>query len=431
LISGRQTSFRPMTNWLRNNIIFIALIIAMPLPHLFSNTVILNYMDMFQYLKVVRDFQNDHWSLFFSNTRTNLYPLFLFVNFKIFGTNLLAIKYLHVFVLTCLLLECWLLGKLLFNNNSGVITAILVCTSYTFTHFLFSPHIDLLLLTMLLLSLIVTFIALERKPNSAFWMACSGILIGISFLLKESALWLLFFVPVYSILKHLKIKEAIKRWCIQLAPLLIIAAPVLYYQYNWFFARYINYPMNWISLMFSGDTVILSENAGGYLQQEASFLNMFTFLLAPIFWQWEPILPIPKNLIILEQVIIVGGGLYYFIKKTSLPNSKIFLLTVLIVFLPRFIVFSVNAYKIRQVLPFFFVLYPILGNGLYHVLIKCKSSLLPYTEVRRIRIAMVLFVFTFYALRMMFSIDGMTLTLNSAEFNYQRKQILPLQSEVK
>jgi len=284
---------------------------------------------------------------------------------------------------------------------------------------------------MLLLSLIVTFIALERKPDSVFWMVCSGVVIGISFLLKESAIWLLFFVPVYSLLKRVKIKEAMKGWCIQLAPLFIIAVPIIYHHHNWFYMRFISYPIDWISLMFSRNTVILSDYAGGYLQQEATFLSMFTFLLAPIFWQWEPILPIPKNLIILEQVIIAGGGLYYFIRKTSLPNSKIFLLTVLIVFLPRYIVFSVNAYKIRQVLIFFFALYPIIGNGLYHAFIKCKFSLLPYTELRRIRMAMVLLVFTFYILRMTFCIDGIMYTLNSAEFNYQRRQILPLQSEVK
>ena len=417
--------------FIRNNIIYIVLICLLPLPYLFSDTVILNYMDMYQYLDVVEDFQNDNQSFFFTPRRTNLFPLILWLNLKIFGNALLAIKFLYVFVIMLLLLECLILGRLLFKNDSGIVTAILICTSYTFAHFLYFPHIDLLLLVMLLACLIVMFIALEHKPDSPLWMAFSGSLIGLSFLLKEAAIWLLFFVPVYSLLKHVKFKQLMKQWCIQLLPLLLIAAPIIYYHHDGFYGRYIDYPMNWFALMFSGDTVVLSHNAGGVFQQKASFLNMFTFLLAPIFWQWEPILPIPKNLIILEQVIIVSTGLYYFIRKTTLPHSKLFLLTVLIVFLPRYIVFSVNAYKIRQVLIFFFVLYPILGNSLYRVLIKCKSSLLPYTELRRIQTATVLLVFTFYALRIMFCIDGMTFTLNSAEFNYQRRQIIPLHSETK
>ena len=417
--------------FIRNDIIYILLICLLPLPYLFSDTVILNYTDMYSYLGVVEDFQNGNQSFFFTRSRTNLFPLILWLHFKLFGTSLLAIKYLYVFVLTILLIECKIIGRLLFKNNSGMITAILVCTSYTFIHFLYFPHIDLLLLVMIIACLIVMFIALEHKPGSPSWMAFSGVLIGMSFLLKEAAIWLFFFVPVYSLLKHVKLKQIIKQWCIQLLPLLLITAPIIYYNYDGLYGRYVNYPMKWFALMFSGDTVILYSNAGGIYQQKASFLNMFTFLLAPIFWQWESTLPIPKNLIILEQVLIVSTGLYYFIRKTTLPNSKLFLLTALIVFLPRYIVFSVNAYKIRQVLPFFFVLYPILGNGLYHVFIKCKSSLLPYTELRRIRMAMVLLVFTFYALRMMFCIDGMTFTLNSAEFNYQRRQIIPLHSETK
>jgi len=428
---NKQAYMKRISQWMRTNSVYIAIISVLPLPFLFSDTVVLNYMDMYDYLEVVKEFQNGHWSLFFTKTRTNLFPLILFLNFKIFGANLLAIKYLYVFVMVILLLECWILGKLLFKNNSGIIAAILACTSYTYVHFLYFPHIDLLLLAMLILCLIVMFVAVELKSDSKAWLLLSGLLLGLTILLKESALWLLFIVPIYSLLTRLKLKRALKIWCIQLVPLILLAGPFILSHHNAFYRRYINKLFFWISVICSGDTSRIHNLAGGVFQPEASLFNIFTFPFAPILWQWEPIFPTPNNLILFEQLTILLIGVLFFVSKSTVSQSKMFLVAILIVFMPRYIVFSVSGYKLRQVLITFFIFYPILGNWIYRFIIKLKIAMKSYTDIRRIRMGMVLFVFTFYILRMTFCIDGIAYTLNSAEFNYQRRQILPLQSEVK
>jgi len=178
-------NFQLLFCWLRKNSIVIALMLVLPAPYLFSDLIVLNYTDMYQYLDVVKAFRNDHLSLFFhTGTRTNLFPLILYINFELFGTDLFAIKCLNAIVLAVLSVECFVLGKLLFKNNSGIITAVFVSTSYTFAHFVYFPHIDLSVLATIILCLIVLFFVLERKPESNVLMFFSGVLIGLSCLLK-------------------------------------------------------------------------------------------------------------------------------------------------------------------------------------------------------------------------------------------------------
>ena len=61
-----------------------------------------------------------------------------------------------------------------------------------------------------------------------------------------------------------------------------------------------------------------------------------------------------------------------------------FLLAILIIFLPRYVVVSISGYKIRHVLITFFVFYPILGNVVYNFGIRMKTALLPYTQIKRV-----------------------------------------------
>ena len=424
-------NFQVLFRWLRKNSIVIALMLVLPAPYLFSETVVLNYMDMYPYLRVVRDFSNHHLSLFFTETRTNLFPLILFVNFKLWGTDLMALKYLNIAVLAGLLIECLILGKLLFKNNSGIITAILVCTSYTFVHFVYFPHIDLLLLTALILCLIVLFVALERKPESSAWMFFSGVLIGLSFLLKESAIWLLFFTPVYLILRRATFKQIVKKWCWQLLPLGLIAVPMIYAHHQAFYYRYIYKLIFWKALILSQDPERLIDYANFVTRPDYSVLRVFTFPLAPVFWQWDSMFPVPDILIVSEQILILTAGLCYFLKKTPETETKMFLLAIFIVFLPRYIVVAISGYKIRQVLITFFIFYPILGNLLYNSGIRMKTALLPYTQLQRVQASMVLLMLAFYFIRMLFLTEGIAYTLHSAEFHYQRRVVLPLHAEIK
>lgn len=392
-------------------------------PFFLTDRVVLNYMDMYLYLDIVRDMANGDYRLFATPTRTNLFPLLLHGWFEVLGYDLVNLRWFYCICLALIGIQTWLIGWLLFGNCSGLIAALLVITSYTFGHFIYFPHIDLVLLLFINFCLILLKIAFNSEKNGFGIFIMSGLAIGVAFLIKEAAIWLLFFIPVYSFLTKVKIRQICKTWSGQILPFLIPAGMILVFSGKNFIIRYSN-RINKIILAMSGDNGLIAHHNSGWYAQGLDHLSppikLVFFLFLPIYWQWDQQLPVPKVLICLEQLTIVGSFLFFLIFVRNQKLAKIFIIAVLILYLPRFLYVAVAGSKMRQILPFFYILYLPLGQLCYLWLMRFNDFFTQYFGVLKARISVVIVVLAVVSIRFGLFFNGIDYTLNSADVYYQR-----------
>jgi len=401
---------------------FIVLLYAL-MPFLLTDRIVLNYMDMYLYLDIIRDMANGDYRLFATPTRTNLFPLILYGWFEWLGYDLVNLRWFYCLCLGLIGVQTWLIGWLLFKNWSGLLAALFVVTSYTFGHFVYFPHIDLVLLLFINFCLILLIIAFHSEKHETGMYVMTGLAIGTAFLVKEAAIWLLFFVPVYSLLIKIKMRDVCRRWGVQLLPFLLPAGLIFAFSGKNFIIRYSD-RINKIILSISGDNGLILQHNSGWSAQGLDHLSplikLIIFLFLPIYWQWDNLLPVPKVLICAEQLLIICSFLFFLLFVRDHGLAKAFIIAVLILYLPRFLYVAIAGSKVRQVLPFFYILYLPLGHLCYLLLVRLHDLVERYTGTFKAGIAVTLVIFVVVSMRLGLFFNGIDQTLNSADVYYQR-----------
>jgi hypothetical protein len=403
----------------------ILLLVSFVFPFLLSGRVVFNYMDIYLYLDRVKEMNSGSFKLFATQTRSNFFPLLLYSWFEAFGYTLAAVRWLYCLFLMMLSVQSWLLGRLLFNNESGIITALFVTTSYTFAHFVYFPHIDLVLLVFMNFCFLLMGYAFTLTRGRYMLFFLSGLAIGTAYLVKEAAVWLLFFIPLYALLTRKGVRLFVASWGAQLLPFLLTAGVIIVSSGSSFIQRYSHRFEKLYRFFDHGSRVrlITEQNSGWYTQgldHLPSVAKILLFLFIPIFWQWDAMLPVPKALLCVEQVLLVAAFVWYLLFFPGHGDAKIFLLAVLLLFLPRFLYVAVAGSKVRQVLPFFFILYLPLGHLVSVLMKRIYSYFLPYSGMQRARFVIVLLLTCLYLTRLGLFFNGMDYTLNSADAFYSR-----------
>lgn len=336
-----------------------------------SDGILLNYSDMYYYLRIVEDMANGEFSLFATKTRTNLFPLLLYGWLEFFGYSLESIRFFYLVCITIVSVQALILGSLLFNFISGVLSCFFVLTSFTFLHFVYFPHIDLVLLLFINFSLITIALALKFKERELYFFLLSGIFIGFSLLIKESAIWLVFLLPFYFLLEKRKLSSKCTCLFVQLIPFLSVFFCILAFSGKDFFVRYLTKINRIIDTLMSGDNVLVNAQHAGWaaygLDHLFPWVKAFLFFFFPIFWQWENLVPVPRILIVCEQAVLFFS-FFIFLRKKS--EAKLFICSALLVFFPRFLYVAIAGAKLRQSLPFFYIFYLPLGYIFFLTFVK-------------------------------------------------------------
>ncbi|MEW6139809.1 MAG: glycosyltransferase family 39 protein [Thermodesulfobacteriota bacterium] len=334
----------------RKDLIYPAVIsLLLPAPFLLGSTVLLNYLDMYYYLKLADTIQDGELAPFLSTSgfRTAAFPLLLHWSLGLFGRSLLALKYLETVCLALICLQSWAIGRLLMKNNSGLLAAILVCTSYTFAHFLYFPHLDMPLLVLMNLGLLVLAVACKGENPETKWLILSGLAIGATCLFKETAILLLIVFPSWSLLhRTFLLSTTLWRWTLQLLSAGVVLVPVL-------IGRSAH-------LMVFAEKIYresFAPSGAGPHSLDVSLVRLVTYPLYPVYWQWQDLLPVPTTLIAVEHVFLLATAACYVFVSPAPANAKRFLLAILIAFLPLYVYVTIQGYKIRQLLMMVFVLY--------------------------------------------------------------------------
>lgn len=375
--------------WFNYDYLIVIIICIIPLPYLFSDYVAFTYVDMYGYVKRALDFENGKMNWFHNRSggRSNLFPLLLYLSFYVFGKSLLAIKYLYFSLLVIVLLESWLLGKILFKNNSGLIVAIFIGTSFVHVHFLYFPHIDLPLLVLMNLCLIVLYVSLNKETQSKRWFFLSGILIGLTFLFKQTVILFLFIIPVYALLtKEYKNKVIFRNWIIQIIGSTIILIPVI---------------------MINISTVLsLAQRFGDSTVGKPHVLSgIIPHFFHPVFAHLKS-----RGLVLFDQIMIFTGLILLVVAKFENKKAKQFLFATLIVYIPWILWVASKGNNYRQLLFPTFILFFMLGSVIYLLLEKIKSKVNEKYRFSNFNIVIIVLLATVYFAR---------LFLLSNEISYQ------------
>jgi len=337
--------------WIKNNCLGILIIILIPVPYLFFGDIFFTYSDMHEYTQQALTFGSEEWAWSHrSGGRLNLFPLLIHLSFVVFGKNIFSIKCLFFFVFVVILFECWLMGRLFFNNNSGLIAAILIGTSFAHAHFLFLPHIDLPLLMLMNICLILLFVCLKEEIKPGRWFFLSGLLIGSTFLFKQTVFLFIFIVPVFALLTN-----QYKNRLMQIAGCLLVVIPSIV--------------MNYAKVLEILENQIRKTN---YYMSTANFIGRF------FEYFWTPFkndLKFKHIMASFDQVMIYSGLISFALIKSEDRKAKPFLLATIITFCPWIIYQASRTGHYRQLLFPTFILFLMLGNVLYLLYEKHKDKL--------------------------------------------------------
>jgi len=365
--------------WIKNNYLAILIIILIPVPYLCFGDLFFSYGDMYGYVERALTFGSEDWAWSHrSGGRLNLFPLLMHLSFVVFGKNLISIKYLFTLLLIIILFECWFMGKLFFNNNSGLIAAILIGTSFTYTHFLFLPHIDFPLLMLMNICLIVLYICLKEEIKPGRWFFLSGLLIGSTFLFKQTVFLFIFIVPVFALLTNqYKNRELFNKWLIQIAGCLLVVIPSII--------------INYAKVLKISEKQIRKTNL---VMSKANFIGrFFQYFLTP----FENDLKFKHIMVSFDQVMIYISLIFFGLIKSEGRKEKLFLLATIITFTPWIIYQASRTGHYRQLLFPTFILFLMLGNVLFIFYekitnkLKSKYNLLSYKTLLCLLLATIYF----------------------------------------
>ena len=416
---GRIKRLADSQFWLPLIVLFFAVV-----PLFSSRVVTLNYMDMYLYLGIAEDMLHGKFVLFATPTRTNFYPFMLYCWFELCGYELSSLRLFYIVVLELIALQTWVLGWLLFRNHSGLIGAILVVSSFTFGHFTYFPHIDLVLLLFINFSLIACLIVYRSEMTESWPWVLTGGCIALAFMVKEAGIWLILFLPIFSLFMWVQLKSIAIAWCFQLLPFLAAATGLVAHSGKGYVSRYLS-RLNKIANYFTEDSGrLITRHNSGWIEQGLDHLTplakIFIFSISPIFWQWQNSLPVPYLLIGIEQVMLWVALVWFLFFVPGYRTAKACILAVLMIFMPRFLYVAIAGSKVRQVLPVFYVLYLPLGLMVYLLFQKLYIFINSSSGRKRAIIFVGVCVLAMVGIRYGLFFNGIDHTLNSADIFYKR-----------
>ena len=117
--------------------------------------------------------------------RGPIFPLWLAFFMKLFGTNLPAAFLASRFFYPVYILFIYVIGAKLFSKKVGLLAALLALTSLSLSRWSLFIHLDHVFPAFVLLYAWLVLCAVER--NSLLYFVLSGFVLGIAYLLKETA----------------------------------------------------------------------------------------------------------------------------------------------------------------------------------------------------------------------------------------------------
>lgn len=314
--------------------------LILPVPYLLSDLVYLNYGDMYRYLKFAIAFDFGTFRLFTIDDRTTLYPFILSCLFKGFGYSLYAIKVFDIVILSLICCQAWLICRKLFGNNSGIISAFFIVSSFVFGNFAYFPHIDILLLFFLNCCLLLLHKSATTKRKQTKWILLSGLFIGLTYALKQSVIILVIFLPVYLWrVERFSIYRAAGLWAVQLVGISVFLVPIIIASYP-------------LSFGYMSHYANLINHAEGALQlsRDPSFMRILTYFFNPVLWQWDNILTYNAGMVTLDQIIGFGSFIVFIGWCQVEKKSKAFIILMVLIFIPWYVYVAFKGLKIRQLL---------------------------------------------------------------------------------
>ena len=125
-------------------------------------------------------------------------------------------------------------------------------------------------------------------------------------------------------------------------------------------------------------------------------------------------------MISLEQIILWASLVWFLFFVSGFGTAKAFILTVLLIFMPRYIYVAIAGSKVRQVLPVFYVLYLPLGLMMYLLFKKLYVIIENSSGRKRAIIFVGVCVLAMVGIRYGLFFNGIDHTLNSADIFYKR-----------
>lgn len=172
------------------------------------------------------------------------YPLFLAINYFIFGHNYYVIRVIQALLLILTSISLYFIGKLIFNKRIGLFSAILVAFYPQFTYY------NLMLLTeslyIFLLSIAMLLIVLALVEDRLKLYIFAGLALGIANLCRPITTLFPFFILIGLLFVYERKIRAIKNFTVLVVFMLVAMCP-------WVIRNYI------VSGKF-----LLTSSAGGY-----------------------------------------------------------------------------------------------------------------------------------------------------------------------
>jgi 4-amino-4-deoxy-L-arabinose transferase-like glycosyltransferase len=378
--------------WKNNLLPFCVLLL--PLPYLFSDLFSLNYADMYMYLN--KAFQMDRGSinLFVKYDRSALFPFLLHLLFQLFGCSVHSIKGFYVFLLSVLCLQAWMICRVLTGNNSGIISAFFIASSFVFGHFTCLPHVDFVLVVCLNFCVLVLYKAVRAGKHQFKWIFLSGLLLGLTYALKQTAIVLVVVLPLYGVFsQRASLSRIIKLWGVQLIGVSIFLVPIAIlsypesFGYLWAFANSINQP-----------------TGAGQFSRSPSLLRIFTYWFDPVLWQWDRIARYDVVMVRADQIISLVSFVL-FVRYGNLERKpKQFLILTVLVFLPWYMFVAYKGNKMRQLLFPTFMVYLSVGPLVQYFLINRAKHRLSRIRWLCLAAGLSVLLFSTYGFRL-YSVD--------------------------
>ncbi len=388
-------------------------VFLLPLPYLFGNLIVLNYADMYMYIKKACEIGTASIDPIVVHDRTALFPFTLHLLFEVFGYSLYSIKVFHIFLLSVLCVQSWMICRMLTGNNSGVISSVFIATSFVFGHFAYFPHIDLLLTVCLNFCLLVLYEAVRARKDQFKWIFSSGLLLGLTYALKQTAIVLVALLPLYLVLlERASLPRILKLWGIQLLGLSVFLVPITIlsypnsFGYVWIMAKNIHQPLGQCQI-----------------PPPLSLTRTLTYYFDPILWQWD----MPYNVVMVrvDQIAALLSFILFLCWSNVERKAKGFVFLAVLIFLPWYVFVAYKGWKLRQLLFPEFLIFLTIGPLIHYLFIGKIKPRISRNNWLRVAVGLGLLLCAIYGLRI-YSIDR-TIQKNVTEARtrgYQRRDPL-------
>jgi len=367
-------------------------VFLLPMPYLFGDLIYLNYADMYLYLRKALEMGAGQVELFIIQDRTALFPFILHVLFELFGYSVFSMKAFYVFIFSVLSVQAWIMCRVFVGNNSGVISSLFIASSFLFGHFAYFPHIDLLLVVCLNFCLLVLYRAVCVHTNRFRWIFLSGLCIGLTYTLKQTAIVLLIFFPVYLLfVERVSFLKIIKLWMMQLLGLSVILIPIIILSYPDCFAYAFGYMK-----------AIRQPEGAEEFSRDLSVVRILTYFFNPVLWQWDEILPYNVFMVGFDQAIALLSFVLLLTWTDVKKETKAVFLIAVLIFLPWYVHVAYKGHKLRQLLFPEFLMFVTVGPVVHNVLTRMLRTRVSTKSWLHLTVMMGLLLCVIYGVRTYF-----------------------------